>query len=38
MLILNEEEKLDFDSKDIITEKIIKNNINNKKEDKKITK
>ena len=32
---LNEEEKLDVDSKDIITEKIIKNNINHKKEDKK---
>ena len=31
----NEEEKLDVDSKDIITEKIIKNNINIKKEDKK---
>ena len=30
-----EEEKLDADAKDIITEKIIKNNINIKKEDKK---
>ena len=33
---LNEDEKLNVDSKDIITEKIIKNNINDKKNNNKI--